>query len=418
MLFSSGFFHIFGSSVLNKIISFASGIVLVRILEVSEYGVYTYANNIFSFVVLFSGFGMSSSILQLCSESKDDEEKCKEIYTFGSRLGIIFNFILVGIIAFISFFIPLPIVGSNSLLLFMCLLPIVNLIVELQRCLLRYEMRNREYSYSNTFSAIVFFILSCALSFLFRTNGLIIAYYLTAITSILLLTLRFNVPISTKKIRLAKNLKKDIIKLGGISVINSGLSNLMYLLDILILGIIIQDETVIATYKIATYIPTALIFIPTAIVIYIYPYFAQHRNESAWLLQNYKRLIIATGSFNLVISIILLVFADPIISITFGEEYLAAVDSFRILCVSYAISGTFRIISGNLLVTQRKLIFNLIIATSSSAINTVLNIIMITEWGLIGAAGATIITVILTSFASTIYLLYVFKNARDTVITQ
>ena len=38
-LFSTGFFHIFGSNVINKILSFASGILLVRILTKSEYGI-------------------------------------------------------------------------------------------------------------------------------------------------------------------------------------------------------------------------------------------------------------------------------------------------------------------------------------------------------------------------------------------
>lgn len=49
-LFKTGFFHIFGSSVINKIVTFASGIILVRILSKEEYGVYTYAENLLSFL--------------------------------------------------------------------------------------------------------------------------------------------------------------------------------------------------------------------------------------------------------------------------------------------------------------------------------------------------------------------------------
>lgn len=46
---ASGFFHVFGSTVINKIVVFASGLILVRILSKADYGVYTYANNIYSF---------------------------------------------------------------------------------------------------------------------------------------------------------------------------------------------------------------------------------------------------------------------------------------------------------------------------------------------------------------------------------
>ena len=65
ILIRTGFFHIFGSSVINKIIAFMSSIVLVRILTKQEYGVFTYAWNIYSIVLLFNGMGTDSGVLQL-----------------------------------------------------------------------------------------------------------------------------------------------------------------------------------------------------------------------------------------------------------------------------------------------------------------------------------------------------------------
>ena len=47
-LHKKGFFYIFGSGVLNKIIGFMSSAILVRIITKEEYGVFTYAWNIFS----------------------------------------------------------------------------------------------------------------------------------------------------------------------------------------------------------------------------------------------------------------------------------------------------------------------------------------------------------------------------------
>ena len=46
---------------------------------------------------------------------------------------------------------------------------------------------------------------------------------------------------------------------------------------------IIPDSTVVAAYKIATNIPTALQFIPAAIIVYIYPHFARNKDNGEWL---------------------------------------------------------------------------------------------------------------------------------------
>ena len=77
-LIRTGFFHIFGSSVMNKIIAFLSSIVLVRILSKEEYGVFTYAWNIYSIILLFSGMGLDSGMLQLASEKSGDESYAKK----------------------------------------------------------------------------------------------------------------------------------------------------------------------------------------------------------------------------------------------------------------------------------------------------------------------------------------------------
>ncbi len=120
------------------------------------------------------------------------------------------------------------------------------------------------------------------------------------------------------------------------------------------------------------------------------------------------------GLFNALLSLVLFLFAPFIISVVFGEQYLDAVVPFRILCVSYIFSGTLGTISGNLLVTQRKLKFNLFVSVLSSALNTVLNCILIQKYGAAGAAWATLFTAVVSSAVSTSYLLYVFHRIPKT----
>ena len=411
---STGFFHVFGTTAINKIIGFLSGIILVRLISKSEYGIFSYANNLLNFFMIACGLGAASGVLQMCSERREEETK-KQLYAYASSSSFFINCILSVIILAVAFFVPLKIEGANFCLAIMAFLPIFSYTYEMQVFYLRTQRRNKEYSYSNTFSTFTIFVLSCILSYFFKIKGLVIAKYVSFAISILFVFLCFkvNYPI-IKKAKLSKEIKKQFWGISAISMLNNGMSSLMYLLDVFVLGIVIPDSTVVASYKLATNIPTALAFIPAALVTYIYPYFALHREDKAWVRKKYMLAVTALAVFCSLIAIGMFIFAPFIIRILFGAEYLDAVPCFRVLSISFAISAVFRTLPGNVLVTQRKLKFNLFTAILSSAINTILNVIFITRWQSIGAAYATLATIIITGVLDTGYLAYVLNKKPKT----
>lgn len=409
---STGFFHVFGTTAINKVISFASGIILVRLISKAEYGVFSYANNLLNFFMIACGLGAASGVLQMCSEQRDEEEK-RQIYAYASRSSFIANCALSVVILLVALFVPLKIEGANFCLGMMAFLPIFSYTYEMQAFYLRTQRRNKEYSYSNVFSTLTIFALSCGLSWLFQVKGLVAAKYIAFALSVLFVLWRFKTgyPI-TKKAELSAQTKKQFWGISGISMLNNGMSSLMYLLDIFVLGIVIPDSTVVASYKLATTIPTALAFIPGACITYIYPYFALHREDKSWVKKKYTMVFAALAVFCLLVALAMFLFAPFIIELLFGAEYLDAVPCFRVLSVSFAISAVFRTLPGSILVTQRKLKFNLFTASFSSAVNTVLNVLLITKWQSIGAAYATVVTVVITGILDTVYLAYIL-NKKD-----
>lgn len=406
---NSGFIHIFSSSVINKIISLGSGIILVRILTRTEYGTYVSANNILGFFLLFTGFGATSGLLQMCCEM-NNEKKLRNMYIYGSRVGLLFNVFLSISVLCVALFVELPISGANSCLLLMSFLPLAQLYPELQKIYLRANKENKKYSYANTFQSFVTFILACGLSLKFRAYGLVISHYISAVITAIFLINCLKVPLVNHVEPVDRGTKKAFFEISGISMLNVGVSQIMYLLDIFVLGLVVGESDAIASYKVATTIPTALFFIPAAIIVYIYPYFVEHRNDRVWLFKNYRRVIIGLGTFNFIVTTILFIFAPFFISLIFGRQYIDAVLPFRILCVSYFISGTFRYIAGNILVTQRRLKFNLLESVFSSGLNTLLNFLLIDRFYSVGAAMATLFTMIISSIISTIYLIKIFRR--------
>lgn len=408
--FSAGLFHIFGSSVINKIIAFLSSFILVRILTKAEYGTYTYAWNIYCIVLLFSGLGMDSAVLQLSSEHSGDDGYCRSVSSFGTRTGLAVNAFLGAVILLIGIFAPLKIESARGLLIMLCALPPLQLIFSMTAVNLRSSKKNKEYSRLMIINSLAVLIFSVAGSLLFREAGMVAGQYMAAILSSVLCVFLFKAVWLRPEKKLPPEERSPLIRIALISMLNNSLSQLMYLLDVFVLGIVDPQETILASYKVATVIPTALSFIPSSLVIYIYPYFAQHKDDKKWCLEHYKKLVTAFGAFNLLVSAALFLLAPFIIRTVFGEQYLDCLPVFRLLSINYFFSGTFRTVSGNLLVTQRKLKFNLLTVIITSTCNIVFDYFFIMQWGAVGAAIATIGVVFISSVMSTAYLIYTFRK--------
>ncbi|WP_294143624.1 oligosaccharide flippase family protein [uncultured Clostridium sp.] len=401
-LFKTGFFHIFGSSIVNKLISFASNMILVRILSKVDYGVYTYAFNIVSLLLIASGLGIPSGLLQLLSEIGTDKDKADKIYSCGSGIALRFNVLLMLCIIIIGVFVPLKIDGANGYLLWMSLIPICDMAFTLQTTYMRSLLMTQKYAYSNNINSCAICGFSIIGALFAGAKGLIIGRYIANLFTILIVWKLFDTPVRFRKVQ-GENIQniKELVNISIVSAANNGISQLLYLLDIFIIGIVISDQSVIASYKVATTIPTALTFVPLAVITYVYPYFALHREEKQWVKGHYIKLVTAMGIMNLLIAIPAIIFAPLIVRICFGNKYLDAVLIFRVLMLNYFISGTFRIISGNLLVTQRELKFNLMVSVISGIVNIIGNIILISRFGAIGATITTVLVVVISSIIST-----------------
>ena len=63
-LLEKGFFRIFSSSFINKIIQFGTIILLARVIDKSEYGIYSLAKNDLNLLLLLEGLGSVLGVLK------------------------------------------------------------------------------------------------------------------------------------------------------------------------------------------------------------------------------------------------------------------------------------------------------------------------------------------------------------------
>jgi len=403
-LVKKGFFHIFSASLINKIVSFGISIVLVRILSKELFGSWAYANNILSFFLLVQGLGVVPGLLQFASAAKSKEEKASYL-KLALTIGLIFNFILALTIFVFSLFFELPVKGSVEILRLLSFVPLVSIFFGILQVFLRTEFRNKAFSLVTTFNTITFFFGVLIGGVLLEINGIVIgkyiSYFLSSLLAFYLLKDYYkylNVKFPSKKAI------KEFLSFSLIAVFNNAISSMLYLLDTFLVGIIIQSEAVVASYKTATLIPFALNFIPGAVMTFAYPYFAQKHTDKKYVKKYFLKIQKYLFFLNLIISAILIIFAPLIISIVFGEEYLDSILPFRILSFGFLIAATFRIPAGNVLASVKKIKVNFYTTLISGTLNIILDIFFIKQFGSVGAAIATVLVFIISSVIGNVYL--------------
>lgn len=404
---TKGFFHIFGSSVINKIIQFCSGIFLVRILNKNDFGVFTYSQNLISFFLLMNGFGILNGLLQFGTKEITEDKK-NELLKYVIKFCIISNiFICIAIIIY-SKIGEFKIVVAKEVFLAMSFYPITNILVEMIQIKNRIDLENKKMALNTNINTFLTFIFMVCLGKINGIYGVILGKYLANVITIVYGFSSIKNIIKNwsgiKKIK--KEEKNMLLKFSLVSMLNNGISQLLYIIDIFLIGIIIGNLDVIASYKTATLIPFALSFIPLSIMTYMYPDFSRNSDDIEYLYRKYKQLLKYIIFFNLGITIFLYLFSKYIIIIIFGEKYMTALRSFQILSIGYFFAASFRIPSGNLLAAIGKIKFNFYTTVLCGVLNIILDIYLIKKYGSIGAALATLV-ILIVSGAIGNYFIYI-----------
>jgi len=404
-LIKNGFFHIFSANVINKIIQFGISVVIVRLITKEAFGQWSYANNILSFFLLVDGLGVSSGLLQFASASRSEEERLSYL-KYALFIGTAFNSILAIAVLLFSYFFELPVDGSTEILRMLSLIPLITIFFGILQIYLRAELRNKEFSFVTVVNTITFFVGVLIGGYFFQVTGIVWGRYLAYIVStvVAIWFLRdyyrsfFTVSIPNKENR------KQFLEFSVVSMLSNSISQVLYLMDTFLIGIMIHSDLVIASYKTATLIPFALNFIPLSVMTFAYPYFARYKDDKSLIKNYYLKMQRYLFLLNSLISALLIVFAPLVIKILFGPSYLDAVIPFRILSFGYLIAGTFRIPSGNVIASLGKVQVNFYNAVISGGANIVLDILLIKYYGSVGAAIATVLVFVISSVVSVWYL--------------
>lgn len=420
-----GLFDILGSSVVNRIISFVSGMVVVRLIPQAEYGVYGYAYNLLNIALLFNGLGASSAVLQLASE-RAFEGRGQDVEYYGLRFGVVADILLLMVMLVAPFFVDFPVKGSEYLFRLFCITPMLQFICDLQLVSLRSVLRNREYALATNINTALMLIGSVAGAFIGGAPGLILGRTIATATTCVVLFAKFGVPYSLgsfhrqnsncegalPKNGLTRKEKKDFLSVAAASALAAGFNQLVFYLGTALIGSLTSDASSVALYQTTLAIPLALSFIPNSLAIFVYPYFAKHKDDSDWVIRRYLQLTGVSAVVSLAISVAASVFAPLILNFTYGSDYVGAAPALRILMFGWFFSATLRTLGSNLLVTQRRMWFIVNMSIASIVLISALSFALVPSMGIEGAAWAQTAVYIITGFGYSGYFVMSLRKKR------
>ena len=411
-----GLFHIFGSSVLAKIGGIVSSVVVIRKLPKIAYGNYVDAENLYSYFAIFIGLGISSAIIQYCSENISESKK-NSLYRYSLITGMVGNFILLPLIlgvATLKYFTGSP--AEATYLSFLSFLPFFAYADQYLQLVLRVKAKNQAFSRTNIIYTFTHVGGNIILTLLFGVPGLIFSQYLghtvAAIHSLIVLNKEgFLKQIVFPGEKLLQEFKKEYLSYSLVCALTNFASTVLILLDVTCLAIVLNDPTVLADYKVAATIPSALLFVPKSLMTFFYPKLVKaFSTDVKQGLSEIKKLIKVYALINGLIFICLVIFAPLIIRILYGEKYLNIIPIFIILSANLLVCS-FKNITGNTIAIIKKVKVNLTFSVVSGVLNICLNICLIPLLGSMGAAIATTVVSVVIVLANILYLINYFKKS-------
>jgi len=412
-----GLFHIFGSRVISQVFGLISSMVVIRQLEKIDYGCYVDATNLYSYPAIFCGFGMTSVIMQYCSEQVSEKRK-DAIYRYSFLSGNAANILVAVVIAALAYWqYRIGEAKTAIYLLLMCALPAVNYADAYAQTVLCVKRKNQVFSYANIACSATLLVGNIVLTKLFYVPGLIysryLSYFVSAVICFVVLQKDhfFGRTIKPQE-RLATGERRQINNYAFVCAITNFTSTVLTLLDVTCLDLVLNDPTVLADYHVAAIIPSACTFVPTSLMVFFYPKLvpaisAGKEEGRHYIFQLAKIYALVNGVVFLGVALC----APLLIWVIYGEKYMNVIPLFEILNINY-LAYCVRNLMGNVIAAIKKVKFNLLFAVISGILNIILNLTLIPWLGAMGAAIATLTVTITVAMLDCTYVLHHFRKEK------
>lgn len=391
-----GFVSIFGAKIITLLLSLLTTPILVRLLGGAQYGDYAFILSILGITMILANAGIFDGTRKYIAENRNQSYWIEYVFGFYLRVAFVLAFIAALIYAiFSSLGFSAHFFGDEFTVYFYLLggLIICRQAYSVARGgLMGLGLENQSEPLSILKNAL-FAIFGLSFAYVgYGVAGVLAGHIIASLTvSIIMFSILFQ-KVNWKAVfsSISSDFpKRELLSFNSLSVVLILLTASMYHVDILILRPLSGSEAT-GYYRAALTIAEFLWFVPNALQIVLL-----HSTSELWAngkAEDISRMVSKISRYNLSLVVLLVIglaaLADTFIPIYFGSEFEASV--LPLILLLPGVLG-FALARPIFAVGQGKGEIRILIAATGSAalINLILNVLLIPEYGMAGAAVAT-----------------------------
>ncbi len=404
---SSAGSYVFIATIVARVLSFISSWIALQLIPNQELGIVLFAYSIVAFLLPFSDLGLHQSLIRFGALMINETEK-NNLFMYVCKKGIVISICLIALVALFSVFFPFKYqnTGYYLALLSVSFLPLfIFNIIQIQ---FRLQHNNKNFSKADIVYNSILLVSITGLSYFFKEIGYIIAIIIAPLITSLIFFKKLNIS------QLSYEKPKNIInfsfwKYGFYSGVTSVVTNLLLVIDILLIGHLISDSEMITVYKYVSLIPLSLVFISQSFITTDFVTFTENIKNKKYIFKYIKGYVLLFTLISIFICFCGFFFSNIILKL-FNEDFINYADSFFILTIGICGILIFRGLFGNLLCSIGKIEVNSYIIAIALMLNVVGNYYFIPIYGIKGAAITSAILMWFTGIFSGVSFLYLYKK--------
>jgi O-antigen/teichoic acid export membrane protein len=398
--------YILSASIISRLLSFVASWIALQLIPNRELGIVLFAYNIIVFIIPIGGFGLHQSLLRYGSLLKKNEEK-NSLFRYTFFKGIWTTFILIFIIILTSIFIDFKFENTKYYLAFLSITLIPTYIFELIKIQFRLHHKNKLFAFSEIIFTTILTITILVLSYYFKEKGYAIALVLTPTITILFFIKKFKSDLLFKKKLTIIN--REFWNYGFFASLSNVVTQLLFVIDILLIGVLLNNAEMVTIYKYISLIPLSLLFLPRAFINADFVTFTESIYDKKYIVKYIKSYLLLFTILSIGFCVFFGLFADFILTL-FDVNFTQYKTSFLILIIGVSGILIFRGLFGNLLSSIGKAHINFYITSFALLINVFSNYYLIPKYGIKGAAITSASLMWFTGVVSAIVFWKLYNN--------
>ncbi|MHA1753368.1 MAG: flippase [Candidatus Helarchaeota archaeon] len=397
-----GAVHISASRYLTQVIGIVQRILLARILGAANIGHIAVVKSALKLIGLPAGIGSFTAVTKFIAESNRNKEQEKNIIS----TAVIYN-ILTSIVTILIVYVLLSYTNlindsiANSLLKLLVLLLPLTILTQIFTSFLAGQQRMRIIAKINIILTIVRIGLILALSYFFILKGWLIAQIILIVLGFLLFGIYVKDYI---KVKFDRSIAKRIFKIGSWAFLGQAVGTILLQFDTLCISGIMKDAEATGIYNTAALVSQQMVAFSGGILYTVFPYVAKNKNNLEKLKRKHKEITKKLIMLNIIIYLIAILIA-PYFFPLFGEKFKMSVIPFRVLGLAVIIRSVY-ILTNTYLDALGRTDLTFISGIFAAGINISLNLLFIPRWGIMGAAWATVTSLVISLIMREIFLYY------------